>query len=160
MHTHGENDKTYIIHGGKRDEKCYIIPKCFYYTWQDIVRKKKILQHHLLVVLLEIIFSRYHKTLWSTALPLNMCEWKWKKNTWLTAHFAIKRKNSSGIPGMISSAVFARCKNFWVHTQMKSLFIINVMGFVKKVSTIVGFFWRRGKKNHNHVLALGSVDQV
>ena len=40
MHTHGENDKTYIIHGGKRDEKCYIIPKCFYYTWQDIVRKK------------------------------------------------------------------------------------------------------------------------
>ena len=27
MHTHGENDKTYIIHGGKRDEKCYMYSK-------------------------------------------------------------------------------------------------------------------------------------
>ena len=99
--------------------------------------------------LLEIIFSRYHKTLWSTALPLNMCEWKRKKNTWLTAHFAIKRKNSSGIPGMISSAVFARCKNFWVYTQMKSLFIINVMGFVKKSKYYCGILLKKEKKSQS-----------
>ena len=145
MHTHGENDKTYIIHGGKRDEKCYIIPKCFYYMWQDIVRKKIILQHHLLVLLEIIFFHVIIKHFDQLPCPWICVNENEKKNTWLTAHFAIKRKNSSGIPGMISSAVFARCKNFWVHTQMKSLFIINVMGFVKKVSTIVGFFWRRKK---------------
>ena len=140
MHTHGENDKTYIIHGGKRDEKCYIIPKCFYYTWQDILTSSTSSTFR---------DNFFHVTIKHfDQLP---CPWicvneNEKKNTWLTAHFAIKRKNSSGIPGMISSAVFARCKNFWVHTQMKSLFIINVMGFVKKVSTIVGFFWRMEKK--------------
>ena len=147
MHTHGENDKTYIIHGGKRDEKCYIIPKCFYYTWQDIVRKKNDTTTSSTSITFRDNF--FHVTIKHfDQLP---CPWicvneNEKKNTWLTAHFAIKRKNSSGIPGMISSAVFARCKNFWVHTQMKSLFIINVMGFVKKSKYYCGILLKNGKK--------------
>ena len=145
MHTHGENDKTYIIHGGKRDEKCYIIPKCFYYMWQDIVRKKNDTTTSSTSAFRDNFFHVTIKHFDQLPCPWICVNENEKKNTWLTAHFAIKRKNSSGIPGMISSAVFARCKNFWVYTQMKSLFIINVMGFVKKVSTIVGFFWRMEK---------------
>ena len=141
-----EKTTKHTLYMGEKEMKNVIcIPKCFYYMWQDIVRKKNNTTTLSTSTFRDNFFHVTIKHFDQLPCPWICVNENEKKNTWLTAHFAIKRKNSSGIPGMISSAVFARCKNFWVHTQMKSLFIINVMGFVKKVSTIVGFFWRRKK---------------